>query len=215
MPREKNKNISEKTHKDNPDQNNLIRTSSMSDNIIEERELSLVSCTDDSRTPTKDVEEHEESNDTDPEAECNATFDPVVSLELKETLTGQENEKTLLDMKCKLYRFEASTHEWKERGIGKVQILEHKENQPLRLLMRQEKILKVRANHILLPGTKLLSKGNDTCWVWSALDFAEGSPMSEKFCIRFGTSSKAEEFKKVFDLACEKNSKFITEKIAS
>jgi Ran-binding protein 1 len=50
--------------------------------------------------------------------------------------------------KCKLYRFEAAGNEWKERGLGVVKLLQHKENKKIRLLMRQEKTLKIRANHI-------------------------------------------------------------------
>ena len=48
--------------------------------------------------------------------------------------------------KCKLYRFESD--EWKERGIGQARLLRHKDNGKTRLLMRQEKTLKIRANHI-------------------------------------------------------------------
>ena len=52
--------------------------------------------------------------------------------------------------KCKLYRFdkESGSGEWKERGVGQVKLLEHKGNKKVRLLMRQEKTLKIRANHI-------------------------------------------------------------------
>jgi hypothetical protein len=50
--------------------------------------------------------------------------------------------------KCKLYRYEAHSNEWKERGLGVVKLLKHKANQKIRLLMRQEKTLKIRANHI-------------------------------------------------------------------
>lgn len=50
--------------------------------------------------------------------------------------------------KCKLYRFDNDNNEWKERGIGQCKILQHKENKKVRLLMRQEKTLKIRANHI-------------------------------------------------------------------
>ena len=52
------------------------------------------------------------------------------------------------DFKCKLYRFDPESSEWKERGVGQVKLLEHKENHKIRLLMRQEKTLKIRANHI-------------------------------------------------------------------
>ena len=50
--------------------------------------------------------------------------------------------------KCKLYRFDNENNEWKERGIGIVKLLQHKENKKVRLLMRQDKTLKIRANHI-------------------------------------------------------------------
>ena len=35
--------------------------------------------------------------------------------------TGEEAETALVDMKCKLYRFDPESSEWKERGIGQVQ----------------------------------------------------------------------------------------------
>ena len=62
--------------------------------------------------------------------------------------TGEEGEIVRADFKCKLYRFDPESSEWKERGVGQVKLLEHKENHKIRLLMRQEKTLKIRANHI-------------------------------------------------------------------
>ena len=50
--------------------------------------------------------------------------------------------------KCKLYRFDNEAGEWKERGTGKIKLLEDKDTQRVRLLMREEKTLKIRANHI-------------------------------------------------------------------
>lgn len=50
--------------------------------------------------------------------------------------------------KCKLYRFDPAGQEWKERGVGMAKLLKHKENQRIRLLMRQDKTLKIRANHL-------------------------------------------------------------------
>lgn len=50
--------------------------------------------------------------------------------------------------KCKLYRYDGGSNEWKERGLGVVKLLQHKENKKVRLLMRQDKTLKIRANHI-------------------------------------------------------------------
>ena len=49
--------------------------------------------------------------------------------------------------RAKLFRFESSTNEWKERGTGDVKLLAHKETKKVRLVMRRDKTLKVCANH--------------------------------------------------------------------
>ena len=49
--------------------------------------------------------------------------------------------------KCKLYRFDNDSGEWKERGVGQVRLLQSQDHGKIRLLMRQEKTLKIRANH--------------------------------------------------------------------
>ena len=53
--------------------------------------------------------------------------------------------------KCKLYRFDNDSGEWKERGAGQVRLLQSQDNGKIRLLMRQEKTLKIRANHFGAP----------------------------------------------------------------
>lgn len=152
-----------------------------------------------------------EEGDANPEAECQAEFKPVVQLEEVEVNTGEQDEETLIELKSKLYRFDTSSNEWKERGVGMVRLLRHKETGKTRLLMRQEKTLKIRANHIVMPGTKLQEHaGSDKAWVWSAVDFAEEEQKVELFCIRFGSVEKAQEFKKKFDEAVEDNSKIIS-----
>lgn len=129
-----------------------------------------------------------DGGDDDPEAECTAEFKPVVQLDEVETSTGEEDEECLLDLKCKLYRFDAGGNEWKERGIGQARLLKHKANARTRLLVRQEKTLKIRANHIVMPGTKLQEHaGSDKAWVFSTVDFSEGEQRVELFCIRFGS----------------------------
>jgi hypothetical protein len=50
--------------------------------------------------------------------------------------------------KCKLYRYDNDAGEWKERGVGQGRILRHKANNKVRFLMRQDKTLKIRGNHI-------------------------------------------------------------------
>lgn len=64
---------------------------------------------------------------------------------------------------------------WRERGVGEMKFLKHKENGRIRVLMRQEKTMKVIANHFLDPRITLTpNAGNDKSWVWVAFDFAEG-----------------------------------------
>ena len=45
--------------------------------------------------------------------------------------------------------------EWIERGIGEVKLLKHKESQKIRMLMRQEKTMKVIVNHVCDPRISL------------------------------------------------------------
>lgn len=52
----------------------------------------------------------------------------------------------------------------------------HKETSRIRVLMRQEKTMKVLVNHFLDPRIVLVpNAGNDRSWCWVAFDFAEGS----------------------------------------
>ena len=52
----------------------------------------------------------------------------------------------------------------------------HRETNHIRVLMRQEKTMKVIANHILDPRIVLVpnSGASDKSWVWNAFDFADG-----------------------------------------
>lgn len=93
---------------------------------------------------------------------------------------------------------------WKERGVGDVRILRHKDHQRLRLLMRQEKTMKVIANHAMDPRITLEPNvGSDRSWVWSAFDFAEGELVETVFAMRFADSDVATEFKNKF-IECQK-----------
>merc|ERR1711862_1012486 len=88
---------------------------------------------------------------------------------------------------------------WKERGIGEARILRHREHQRLRFLMRQEKTMKVIANHALDPRIRLEpNAGSDRSWVWSAFDFANGELVETVFALRFADSEIAGSFKESF-----------------
>jgi len=65
---------------------------------------------------------------------------------------------------------------WVERGVGEVKMLKHKEFGKIRLLMRQDKTMKIVINHVIDPRIKLEpNAGSDRSWVWSAFDFSEVS----------------------------------------
>ena len=138
----------------------------------------------------------DDDDNKDPEAECQAQFKPVVELEEVAVTTGEEDEECLFEMKSKLYRFEPDTNEWKERGVGPVKLLKHKESGKVRLLHRNDKTLKIRANHIVMPGTNLMEHtGTDNAWVFSTWDFADEEQKYEMFAIKFGNEERAEQFK--------------------
>merc|ERR1712048_1493356 len=138
-------------------------------------------------------------------------FEPVVKLEEVEVNSGEDDEEVLYGVRAKLFIFGETLLDvgtgkktWRERGIGEARILRHKEHQRLRLLMRQEKTMKVIANHAIDPRIQLQpNAGSDRSWVWSAFDFAEGELVETVFALRFPDSDIANEFKEKF-LKCQK-----------
>ena len=113
--------------------------------IVDKKPLEQVK--DDKQEPVKDVkesEEKEEEVEPSPEVE----FEPVVKLEqLDDIKTFEEDEETIFKMRAKMFRFDKSTNEWKERGTGDVKFLKHKVSTKIRLLMRRDKTHKICANH--------------------------------------------------------------------
>merc|ERR1712205_140234 len=76
---------------------------------------------------------------------------------------------------------------WIERGVGEVKLLKHRENSMVRVLMRQEKTMKIICNHVVDPRIELEPNvGSDRSWVWSAWDFSSGELEDTIFAIRFG-----------------------------
>ncbi|KAK7065990.1 Ran-specific GTPase-activating protein [Halocaridina rubra] len=69
--------------------------------------------------------------------------------------------------------------------------------------MRQDKTLKIRANHYITPYMDLKPNcGSDRAWVWSVpADFADEEPKQELFAVRFANAENARLFKEKFDEA--------------
>ncbi|EGC44530.1 ran-specific GTPase-activating protein [Histoplasma capsulatum var. duboisii H88] len=144
------------------------------------------------------------------EEEADVHFEPVVHLTEKvEIKTNEELEEQTFKMRAKLFKFDRSSREWKERGTGDVRLLKHKENQKTRLVMRRDKTLKVCANHYIVPDMKLAPNvGSDRSWVWNAAaDVSEGEPEAQTLAIRFANSENANLFKEAFEKAQQENEK--------
>jgi len=142
------------------------------------------------------------------EEEADVHFEPVVKLtEQVEVKTHEENEDVLFKMRAKLFRFDSTSSEWKERGTGDVRLLCHKETKKVRLVMRRDKTLKVCANHIISSDMKLQPNiGSDRSWVWKvAADYSEEPPTPETLAIRFANIENAAQFKAAFEDAQKTN----------
>jgi len=171
--------------------------------------------TETSATETPPTENDKDTStnkeETVKEVESTATFEPVVKLEEVETKNGEEEEEIVYGSRSKLFIFGETLLDkgsgkktWRERGIGEARILRHTEHQRLRFLMRQEKTMKVIANHAIDPRIELKpNSGSDRSWVWSAFDFAGGELVETVFALRFPDSDIANEFKEKFE-TCQK-----------
>ncbi|KAG6334380.1 hypothetical protein ID866_4701 [Astraeus odoratus] len=142
------------------------------------------------------------------EEETDVHFEPVIKLtEQVETKTLEEDEDAIFKMRAKLFRFDNTSNEWKERGTGDVRLLQHRVTKKVRLVMRRDKTLKVCANHMVSSDMRLQPNiGSDRSWVWKvAADYSENPPTSETLAIRFANSENANEFKKKFERAQKAN----------
>ncbi|KAH8830215.1 RanBP1 domain-containing protein [Flagelloscypha sp. PMI_526] len=149
-----------------------------------------------------EVENPLNAKPTEGTEEADPHFEPVVKLTQEvETKTLEEDEDVVFKMRAKLFRFDASSAEWKERGTGDVRLLSDKETKKVRLVMRRDKTLKVCANHLLSAEMKLQPNvGSDRSWVWKvAADYSEEPPTAETLAIRFANSDNANQFKTAFE----------------
>ncbi|KAL2081705.1 hypothetical protein ACEWY4_023558 [Coilia grayii] len=132
-------------------------------------------------------------------------FEPVVQMPEKvELVTGEEDEEVLYCQRVKLFRFDAETSQWKERGVGNLKLLKNCGNGRLRVLMRREQVLKVCANHWITTTMNLKRlSGSDRAWMWLANDFADGDARLEQLAAKFKTPELADDFKQKFE-ECQK-----------
>ena len=156
--------------------------------------------------------EHEETDaDRDTSYDACPNFEPIVSLpEVGDISTGEENENTLFSHRAKLYRFDSNAGAWKDRGIGDIKILQHKNSGKARIVMRREQVLKLCCNHYITAEMSLtpLPGNNQLAW-YTLCDFADGVAKAEKLAVRFKQADVAGEFQKVFEACASKASRSV------
>ncbi|KAF9360890.1 single stranded nucleic acid binding protein [Mortierella sp. NVP85] len=138
------------------------------------------------------------------EAEADIQFQPLVKLDAVEVKTHEEDENVIFSMRAKLFRFHKDANEWKERGTGEARLLQHKETNKVRLLMRRDQTLKICANHYVTPEMNLTPNiGSDRSWVWNVTSDSSDEDVTgaQTLAIRFANPEAAGKFKEAFENA--------------
>jgi len=131
-----------------------------------------------------------------------AEYTPVVKLGIIAVSDGEENLDVLYKQKALLRRFDSDTKEWKERGKGDVRLMQQRDTKKVRIILRQQKTLKIRMHHIVAPACELKQNtGSDRSWTWVATDYSDEVAKIESFAISFRDSDVANDFKAKFDIA--------------
>ncbi|KAH9257997.1 hypothetical protein BASA81_003560 [Batrachochytrium salamandrivorans] len=153
-----------------------------------------------------------EGSDNDADESHAAEFKPVIQLSMVEVKNCEEDEDVVFKRHSKLFVFikednyggEKRQNYWKERGLGEVKILKSRLDGYARLLMRQEKTLKIAANHRIDPECDL-KRTAEKSFTFSAVDFADDEGKKEVFSLKFANVEDADQFQQAFDLAKKDN----------
>ena len=150
----------------------------------------------------KTNENHEDEAGSDPEEDKvdDSQFKlPVVSnlpskVEIK---TGEEEEEVVYSHRAKVFRFDTNTKEWKERGVGDLKILKHREKNKYRILMRREQVHKIAVNFYITPDMEITPmKNSDTSVQWTAMDFSDETPVFSSLAVKFKNKEILDDFVK-------------------
>jgi Ran-binding protein 1 len=114
--------------------------------------------------------------------------------------TLEEDEDVLLKVRAKMYRFDKTGKEWRERGKGDLKVLKHKQTEKIRVLMRRDKTYKICANHYISPITKLQdAPWNDKTLIYTAMaDFTDGEAKDEVLAVQFTTTQCTSSLRSCF-----------------
>lgn len=143
----------------------------------------------------------------DPEQEVTGNFKPLQELPEVPQMTGEENEDVVVKFRTKLYRHR--DNQWKERGAGDLKLLKDRTTNKIRVLMRQDKTLKIVANFLVSghpPLCKLFpNKTTEKAWIWECYDFSDEKPTLDKLCGRFVSVEEYKKFQVEFEKAYASN----------
>eukprot|EP00668_Euglena_longa_P038980 GGOE01050130.1.p1 GENE.GGOE01050130.1~~GGOE01050130.1.p1 ORF type:complete len:1208 (-),score=221.82 GGOE01050130.1:231-3782(-) len=149
-------------------------------------------------------ENEDDDNAPMPEEETGEPITGPPKLQVVATSTGEEDEveQWRAPARAKLYRFDAQTMTWKDRGAGDVKFLRHTATGKIRLVMRSGDGNRLLANHRPTGELRDQQGGKGAAFTWTAIgDVAEGQAEASQFMIRFSSSEAAMEFKGQFSAA--------------
>lgn len=124
-------------------------------------------------------------------------YDPIIALPDEIVVsTGEENESKVFGERAKLYRYDATNKEWKERGVGEFKVLHHPGNNSYRLLLRREQIHKLVLNMGLSSDFQMNPmKQSDKAYCWVGPNYAdESNGAVESLSVRFKNGQLAQKF---------------------
>lgn len=141
------------------------------------------------------------------DGENHIVHEPLVQLDLVDVVTNEEDEDILWQHRAKIYHFvmedeyggEKREKFWKQRGLGDLKILKHKETGECRVLMRQEKTLKMCANFKIVPDYAITLQGKNA--VLTVYDFATDEENYVQIAVKFKTAEITATFKNEFEAA--------------
>ena len=159
-----------------------------------------------SKPAENQIQDGDDGNEPEPdEFVPDQEYKPVCQLPSDyQVSTGEEGFEKVFSERCKLYRWDGGSGEWKERGLGDIRLLRASDNSGKhRIVMRREHIHTVCANHYLTisPSMKLgrlPSAADKACTWFTPCDYSDGEQKMETLCARFKTPALADLFTKKF-----------------
>lgn len=137
----------------------------------------------------KDDDNHDENGDEEVAPNEELAIENTCDMTPIEIKTGEEDENLLFEQRCKLYRFKDK--EYKERGLGLIKALKHRETGKGRLIMRREVIGLVCLN---CWDCSRIERVKDTQVRWMGIDASDGEPEATVFLAKFKTNELTDEF---------------------